>query len=230
MNSTSHFHRKIRSFMPRQGRMTMSQQIAIEQNWSIYGLTIDQAGYFAQLFPNSAPIIMEIGFGNGQSLAAMAAANPHYNYLGIEVHKPGVGQLMNRLNQLQLTNVKIFQQDAVEILQQIPDNSLSGIQLFFPDPWPKRCHHKRRLVNAEFVQLIHRKLKTGGYFHAATDWLPYAEQILSVLSANQGFKNTSINQMYCPRPDYRPLTKFEQRGLKLGHGVWDLIFISDLSK
>jgi tRNA (guanine-N7-)-methyltransferase len=155
----------------------------------------------------------------------MAADNPDIDYIGIEVHRAGVGHLMMLLEQQGLTNVKIYCHDAVEIFEQkIPDSTLTGVHLFFPDPWHKKKHHKRRIVRTSFVELLVKKLKVGGYFHAATDWQNYAEAILEQLSANAGLHNTSLTGDYCERPDYRPLTKFEQRGLRLGHGVWDLIF------
>ena len=172
-----------------------------------------------------APLIVEIGFGNGDSLAKMAAANPDNDYIGIEVHRPGVGHLMMLLDQQGLTNVRIYCHDAIDIIEhKIADNSLAGVHLFFPDPWPKKKHHKRRIVRPSFVELLARKLKPGGYFHAATDWQNYAEHMLEVLSAGAGISNTSHTGDYCERPEYRPLTKFEQRGIRLGHGVWDLIF------
>ncbi len=170
-------------------------------------------------------MIVEIGFGNGDSLAKMASANPDHDYIGIEVHKPGVGHLLILLHEQALTNVRVYCHDAIEILEQkLPDHSLAGLHLFFPDPWHKKKHHKRRIVRPSFVDLLNKKLQVGGYFHAATDWQHYAESMLEVLSASEGLKNTSLSQDYCERPDYRPLTKFEQRGLRLGHGVWDLIF------
>jgi tRNA (guanine-N7-)-methyltransferase len=218
-------HRRIRSFMPRQGRATPSQKNALDTLWDKYGLDPQQPCDFTQIFPQAAPLILEIGFGNGDSLAAMAAANPQLNYLGVEVHRPGVGRLMLLLEEKGLTNVRIYQHDAIEILEQrIPDHSLAGVQLFFPDPWQKRCHHKRRIVKPSFVELLTQKLVTGGYFHAATDWEHYAKDMLKVISANPKLVNASKTQTFCERPDYRPLTKFEQRGIRLGHGVWDLIF------
>jgi len=177
------------------------------------------------VFGRVAPIIVEIGFGNGDSLAKMAAANPDTDYIGIEVHRPGVGHLMMLLDLQGLTNVRIYCHDAIDILEhKLPDASLTGVHLFFPDPWPKKKHHKRRIVRPSFITLLLKKLKVGGYFHAATDWENYAENMLEVLSADAGLLNSSETGDYCPRPEYRPLTKFEQRGLRLGHGVWDLIF------
>ena len=216
---------RIRSFIRRQGRLTPGQEVALDQHWSQYGLEPEIYYDFSQVFGRQAPLIVEIGFGNGDSLAKMAAANPDHDYIGIEVHKPGVGHLLILLHEQGLTNVRVYCHDAIEILEQkIPDHSLAGLHLFFPDPWHKKKHHKRRIVRPSFVDLLNKKLQVGGYFHAATDWQHYAESMLEVLSASEGLKNTSLTQDYCERPDYRPLTKFEQRGLRLGHGVWDLIF------
>ena len=216
---------RIRSFIRRQGRTTAGQKLALETLWEKYCLNPDKNYNFKDVFNNQAPLIIEIGFGNGDSLAKMAAANPELNYIGIEVHKPGVGHLMMLLEQQEIKNVKIYHHDAIEILEKhIPDNSLTGIQLFFPDPWHKRRHHKRRIVNTHFLDLLSRKLMKGGYFHAATDWNDYAKDMLKILSADIRLINSSSTGDYCERPDYRPLTKFEQRGLRLNHGVWDLIF------
>lgn len=225
MSVTENTPHRIRSFMRRQGRATASQKNALETLWDKYCLDFTQHYNFAEVFQRQAPIIMEIGFGNGESLAAMAEANPHYDYIGIEVHRPGIGHLMLLLEQKGLNNVRIYHHDAIEILEhRIADHSLTGVQLFFPDPWQKRCHHKRRIVKPSFVELLTKKLMTGGYFHAATDWEHYAKEMLGIISANEKLLNTSKNKTYCERPDYRPLTKFEQRGIRLGHGVWDLIF------
>ncbi len=216
---------RIRSFIRRQGRATAGQKLALESLWDRYCLSPQQAYDYDEVFGRPAPLIVEIGFGNGSSLADMAEANPHLNYLGIEVHKPGVGHLMLLLEQRGITNVRIYHHDAIEILEQkIADHSLAGVHLFFPDPWQKRRHHKRRIVRPSFVDLLDKKLRVGGYFHAATDWEHYAKDMLGVLSAGAGLKNTSSGNNFCPRPEYRPLTKFENRGLNLGHGVWDLIF------
>jgi tRNA (guanine-N7-)-methyltransferase len=216
---------RIRSFMRRQGRATVSQKNALESLWDKYCLDPSKPVDFTKVFQRQAPLIVEIGFGNGDSLAEMAEANPQFDYIGIEVHRPGLGHLMLLLEQKAITNVRIYHHDAIEILeQQISDNSLAGVQLFFPDPWQKRCHHKRRIVKPSFVELVTKKLAKGGYFHAATDWEHYAKEMLETISANQKLVNSSKNKTYCERPDYRPLTKFEQRGMRLGHGVWDLIF------
>jgi len=199
--------------------------LALDNHWDKYCLDPNADYDFSQVFGRTAPLIVEIGFGSGDSLAKMAAANPDKDYIGIEVHRPGVGHLMLLLDQLGLTNVRIYCHDAIEIIERkIADNSLAGVHLFFPDPWPKKKHHKRRIVRPSFVELLTRKLQPGGYFHAATDWQNYAENMLEVLSADSGISNTSDTGDYCERPEYRPLTKFEQRGIRLGHGVWDLVF------
>lgn len=216
---------RIRSFIRRQGRATVGQKLALESHWDKYCLSPQQDFDANAAFGRTAPLIVEIGFGNGDSLAAMAQANPQLNYLGIEVHRPGVGHLLMLLEERGIDNVRIYHHDAIEILEQkIADHSLAGVHLFFPDPWHKRRHHKRRIVRPSFLQLLNKKLVAGGYFHAATDWQDYAKDMLGILGADSGLKNASPSGDYCPRPDYRPLTKFENRGLRLGHGVWDLIF------
>jgi tRNA (guanine-N7-)-methyltransferase len=216
---------KIRSFIRRQGRTTPGQQRAIDRLWPIYGLEQNHVINYKDIFGRTAPLIVEIGFGNGESITEMAAKQTDNDYLGIEVHKPGIGHLLLQLEQLEINNVRILCYDAVEILEKnITDNSLAGIHLFFPDPWPKKRHHKRRIVQTEFVDLVTCKLQPGGYFHAATDWQDYAEHMLVVLQKQPNLINQSSDQTYCERPDYRPVTKFERRGLALGHGVWDLIF------
>lgn len=222
MNTSS--HRPIRSFVLRQGRMSNAQTHALETLLPRWGipyretlLDLDTA------FGRSAPKILEIGFGMGDSTAAIAAAHPQNDHLGIEVHGPGVGSLLNQIEALGLTNLRVIQHDAVEVLKHmIAPASLDGVHIFFPDPWHKKKHHKRRLIQPELVALLCEKLKGGGYLHAATDWQEYAEHILSVLSAEPRLANTAAD--YAPKPDYRPLTKFEQRGIKLGHGVWDIVF------
>jgi tRNA (guanine-N7-)-methyltransferase len=217
--------KKIQSFIRRQGRLTPGQQFALDTYWDKYCLNPELDCNFSEVFGRDAPLIMEIGFGNGESLAKMAMANPEQDYLGIEVHRPGVGHLMMVLERDNIRNVRVYCQDAIEILEKrIPDHALAGLHLFFPDPWPKKKHHKRRIVNAGFVALLTKKLVAGGYIHAATDWQHYAEWMLGILKAEPQLQNNSTKGDYCERPDYRPLTKFEQRGLRLGHGVWDLIF------
>lgn len=217
--------RPIRSFVRRQGRLTEGQQFALTQYWNNYGLDPKTPLNPAHSFGRDAPLIIEIGFGNGASLAMMAAANPHIDYIGIDVHRPGVGQLLGLLHAQNLTNVRVYCHDAIEIIEQcIPNNSLYRVQLFFPDPWHKKKHHKRRIVNSIFLALLHKKLTTQGLFHVATDWQQYAQSILTLFANNHAWQNQSKTNDYCPRPEYRPLTKFEQRGLRLGHGVWDLLF------
>jgi tRNA (guanine-N7-)-methyltransferase len=219
------FTQRIRSFIRRQGRLTTGQQYALDHLWEQYVLDPLLDYDFTELFESTADLIVEIGFGNGESLLAMAKANPAVNYLGIEVHRPGVGHLLLQLHDQGVTNVRVYCHDAVEVLERaIRDNSLAGVQLFFPDPWHKTRHHKRRIVRPSFLALLQQKLQAKGYFHAATDWENYAAQMLELLNAEAGFTNTSLQGTYCERPDYRPLTKFENRGLRLGHGVWDIIF------
>jgi len=216
---------RIRSYIRRQGRATAGQKLALEQYWDRYCLDPAEPLALDQAFTRTAPLIVEIGFGNGESLAKMAENNPEYNYLGIEVHRPGVGHLMRLLAEKNLDNVRIYHHDAIEILEQkIADESLAGVHLFFPDPWHKRKHHKRRIVRPSFVELLEKKLQSGGYFHAATDWRHYAQEMLKILSVSCKLVNQVADQQFCPCPEYRPMTKFEKRGLRLGHGVWDLIF------
>lgn len=221
--------RKIRSFVMREGRMTKGQARAMELQWPIMGLT-HEGGMInpAQLFGREAPIVLEIGFGMGKSLVEMAQAEPENEYIGIEVHGPGVGACLSYADELNVTNLHVYKHDAIEVLADcIPDESLSRIQLFFPDPWHKKRHHKRRIVKAEFVQKLRSKLKMGGVFHMATDWENYAEHMVEVMNASEGFSNTAEQGDFVPRPDFRPLTKFEARGHRLGHGVWDIIYRRD---
>ena len=219
-------HRAIRSYTLRQGRLTPAQQRAMDELFPRFGIPSAETPLdFDALFGRAAPRILEIGFGNGDSLAAIAQTHPDNDYLGVEVHTPGVGHLLLKIEELALTNLRVMRDDAVEVLtHRIADASLDAVYLFFADPWPKKRHHKRRIVQEEFAQLLRRKLKPGGRFHMATDWENYAQHMLEVMSAAAGFRNTSPSGGYVPRPDYRPLTKFEQRGQRLGHGVWDLIF------
>jgi tRNA (guanine-N7-)-methyltransferase len=218
--------RRIKSFVLRQGRLSNAQQGAIDSLWENYGLELkDELLDFSQLFEREADTIVEIGFGMGTSLAEMAANNPQNNYIGIEVHRPGVGALLKLVGERDLTNVRVFNADAIEVLaQRIPKNSLSGVYLFFPDPWHKTKHKKRRILQAGFAKTIAHYLKQGGQFHMATDWEDYAKHMMKVMSSAKEYVNLAGENNYMPRPDYRPLTKFEQRGHKLGHGVWDLIF------
>ncbi len=217
--------RRIRSFVRREGRLTPGQQRALDTLWPRYGLAFDAEPDFSHPSGKPAPLTLEIGFGNGDSLAEMAAADPAGLYIGIEVHRPGVGRLLKTLDARGIDNVRVYCHDAVEVLEQrIPDGSLTRVLLFFPDPWHKTRHHKRRIVQPEFVSLVARKLHPGGHFHMATDWQPYAEHMLAVMRAAPGFRNTSPAGDYVERPAYRPVTRFERRGQRLGHGVYDLIF------
>ena len=227
MNEMDQPQRRLRSFVRRQGRMTEGQSRAMETLWQDYGLDLRQGLLNStELFGNDGPVILEIGFGDGVSLLQMAQAAADSNFIGIEVHRPGVGKLINDAHHAGVTNIRVFCEDAIDVLQQcIADNSLDGVQLFFPDPWHKKRHNKRRIVQAEFAQLVRTKLKVGGYFHMATDWEPYAEHMLAVMSAADGYENQAGAEQYSPKPDYRPVTKFERRGERLGHGVWDLVFI-----
>jgi len=219
--------RRIRSFVRREGRLTAGQQRALDELFPRFGIEGgDTPLDFAALYGRDAPTILEIGFGNGDTLATIARNNPDNNYLGIEVHRPGVGHLLMRIEEYGLNNVRVMCADAVEVLQrQIADNSLDSVYLFFPDPWHKKRHHKRRQVQPEWAQLIRRKLKIGGRLHMATDWQEYAEHMLDTLNSAEGYTNQAGAVGYVERPAYRPVTKFEQRGTRLGHGVWDLIFL-----
>lgn len=216
--------REIKSFVMRAGRMTPGQQRGLDDGLPKFGLNLSQGMIdFEQLFARQAPTTLEIGFGMGLSLLEMAAAAPEQNFIGIEVHRPGVGSLLNGLINQQLSNVRVYQEDAIEVLRQsIPDASLDRLLLFFPDPWHKARHHKRRIVQPEFAQLVRSKLKVGGVFHMATDWEPYAEYMLEVMNVAPGYQNLSAAGNWVERPAERPVTKFERRGQKLGHGVWDL--------
>ncbi len=217
-------NRPIRSFVLRQGRVSPGQQRAVETLMPRYGIQYAaQPLNLAQAFGRDAPKILEIGFGMGDSTATIALAHPENDYLCLEVHTPGVGNLLKLTDTQQLTNIRIIQHDAVEVMRDmLGDGTLDGVHIFFPDPWHKARHNKRRLIQAPFVAQLVQKLKPGGYIHVATDWQDYAEQVLRVLSEEPLLQNTAAD--YAPRPDYRPLTKFEKRGINLGHGVWDLVF------
>jgi len=217
-------HPAIRSFVLRQGRVSNAQRRAVDTQLSVYGVAYAPRELaFEQVFGRCAPTILEIGFGMGETTARIAQAHPENNYLGIEVHTPGVGSLLKLIVENGLVNLRLIQHDAVEVLQHmIAPASLAGAHIFFPDPWPKKRHHKRRLIQPGFVALLASRLAPGACLHAATDWQEYAEQILAVFGAEPALANTAPG--FAPRPDYRPQTKFESRGLKLGHGVWDIIF------
>ena len=230
MTTDSGAHPRIRSYVLRAGRVGSGQARALAEIGPQFMLpyqpaVLDFDAVFGRSASNSnpAPRILEIGFGMGEGLAEIAAAHPENDYLGVEVHTPGVGALLKQLGERGLINVRVIQHDAVEVLSHmLAPACLSGIHIFFPDPWHKKRHHKRRLIQPPLVQLLSSRLQPGGYIHLATDWQDYAEQMLAVLSAEPLLQNTVAD--YAPRPGTRPLTKFEQRGLRLGHGVWDLLF------
>ncbi|MDO8933974.1 MAG: tRNA (guanosine(46)-N7)-methyltransferase TrmB [Rhodocyclaceae bacterium] len=220
----SELHRPIRSFVLRQGRVSNAQARYLEEGMPRWGIPYRAALLdLDAAFGRRAPRILEIGCGMGETTATIAAAHAENDYLGIEVHTPGVGSLLKEIAVRELSNLRVVQHDAVEVVRDmLPPASLAGIHIYFPDPWPKKRHHKRRLIQAPFVALLASRLAPGGYFHCATDWEEYAEQMLEVLAGEPLLENTAAG--FAPRPDYRPLTKFEQRGQRLGHGVWDVIF------
>ena len=217
-------HRPIRSFVLRGGRMSPAQQRALDTLSSKYGIPFQSTPLdFDHVFGRRAPRVLEIGFGMGETTATIAAARPDDDFVGVEVHPPGVGSLLKQIEERGLTNLRVIQHDVVEVVAgMIPPRSLAAIHVFFPDPWPKKRHHKRRLLTAPFVHELALRLVPGGTLHVATDWEDYAQEILAVLAAEELLASTAPD--FAPRPAYRPLTKFENRGLKLGHGVRDLIF------
>ncbi|MFQ6332366.1 tRNA (guanosine(46)-N7)-methyltransferase TrmB [Methylophilus sp. 3sh_L] len=219
------YQRRIRSFVLRQGRLTKGQERALQTAWPQFGIEYTpQPLDLNQAFARSeSKKILEIGFGMGDATAKIAQTLPDCDFLAVEVHTPGVGSLLKLMQEGDIQNIRIIQHDAVEVLQHmLADGALDGVHIFFPDPWHKKRHHKRRLIQAEFVNLLCSKLKAGAYIHVATDWQEYAEWVLEVLRAEPQLQNTAVE--YAEKPSYRPLTKFENRGLKLGHGVWDLVF------
>jgi tRNA (guanine-N7-)-methyltransferase len=216
---------RIRSFVTRAGRLSTAQARAIDTLGPQFCIPyVKQAFDFDQSFRRGAPTILEIGFGMGDTTAKIAAGMPDKNFVGVEVHTPGVGSLLKLIGEQNLQNLRVIQHDAFEVVtHMVKPDSLAGVHVFFPDPWHKARHNKRRLIQPAFVQLLASRLAPGGYLHCATDWQEYAEQMLQVLGDEPTLKNTADG--YAPRPDYRPVTKFENRGLKLGHGVWDLVFV-----
>ncbi len=227
MENEQALHREIKSFVLRQGKITQGQQRAIEELMPVYGLqyTGEQLD-LASAFGRDNPKLVEIGFGMGHATWQIAKNNPKNDYLGVEVHLPGVGALLMQMRDNDVGNLRLIRHDAVEVLRNmLADDSISGFHIYFPDPWHKKRHHKRRIIQSEFVNLLCQKLKSGGYIHLATDWEEYAKWMLDILRSNSQLVNKSTSNDYVPRPDYRPLTKFENRGVKLGHGVWDLIFV-----
>lgn len=223
--------RQVRSYVRRQARFSQGQKFALENYWPHYGLEFTpQLINYAQVFGRQATTVLEIGFGMGNSLLEMAKAMPDKNFIGIEVHRPGIATLLRNIEEQNLGNIRIYKVDANDVLEHcIPDKSLDEVLLYFPDPWPKKRHQKRRIVQPKFIELVRRKLRMGGIFHMATDWQHYAEHMLSLMSQAPGFINQAGVGNYAKRPTYRPLTKFEARGQKLGHGVWDLIFTKNAS-
>lgn len=219
--------RTIKSFVLRAGRVSNRQQQALDHFLSAYELPLVSTPWdLAEAFGREADTIVEIGFGMGASLIAMAQQQPELNFIGIEVHRAGIGSLVADLQDHAITNVRIVPHDAVEVFKShLADDSVAGVQIFFPDPWHKTRHHKRRLIQSEFVNLLIKKIKMGGFIHCATDWQNYAEHMQAILSAKPSLRNTQVDGGFSPRPATRPLTKFEQRGNRLGHGVWDLIYI-----
>ena len=224
--STGKVMRKVRSFVLREGRLTAGQQRALDTLWPRYGLERSGGLLEAQaVFGRDAPRVLEIGYGMGQSLVQMAATEPDKDFIGIEVHRPGVGALLMAIEESGVTNLRSYCDDAVDILEQcIADDSLSRVQLYFPDPWHKKKHHKRRIVQPAWVQLVQRKLASGGVLHMATDWQDYADHMLAVMQVESGWQNLAGDQEFSARPAWRPETKFERRGARLGHGVWDLLY------
>ena len=218
--------RSIRSFVMRGGRITEAQQRALDLLWPQYGIPFEATPLdLDTVFGRSAPVTLEIGFGNGDNLADQAAAHPERNFLGVEVHRPGVGRLLLSLEDRQLRNAKVICHDAVEVLtHQVPPQSLSEVVILFPDPWHKKRHHKRRLVQAPFVELVTDRLVFGGVLRFASDWQPYADAVLEVLNANPRLRNTATGGGFIPRPGERNPTRFERRGERLGHDVWDIAF------
>lgn len=218
--------KSIRSYVVRAGRMTDGQKAAFEKYWPDYGLSLHDGSLdAAKQFGRNAPQVLEIGFGMGGSLLQMIQAEPEKNFIGIEVHSPGVGRLINDAGKLELPNLRVFLADAIDVLEDcIADASIDRFQVYFPDPWHKKKHNKRRLIQSDFVQKIRTKLKVGGVLHLATDWEQYAAHMLEVMDASEGYKNTMGPGQYSPRPSFRPVTKFEKRGERLGHGVWDLLY------
>lgn len=223
--STEVSHRPVRSFVRRSARMTPAQRAAIESRWSTFGL--DNTGLLDldTVFGRRAPRVLEVGFGNGETLVSLAESHPDRDYLGIDVYEPGIGRLLAAIAEKNLSNVRLLRVDAVDVLRMsLPAASLAEVLLLFPDPWPKKRHHKRRLVQADFVRQVATSLAPGGVFHLATDWQNYAEHMLAVLEAEGALVNLAGRGNFCEDREHRPVTKFERRGQRLGHGVWDLRF------
>lgn len=216
--------RKIRSYVRREGRITSAQQTAFDAYWATFGVTFPSNPDWCAIFNRLAPLVVDIGFGNGESVIALARAHPEWNIIGVEVYRPGIGHLFRQLQEQQITNVRVICYDAVEVLQTaFAAQSLSRVQVFFPDPWPKKRHHKRRIIQADFIHLVASRLQPGGILAVATDWQDYAEHMLTVLAAEPLLINNAT--AYAARDALRPLTKFERRGQRVGHEIWDLNFM-----
>lgn len=227
VNEDGKIVRRIRSFVRREGRLTKGQEKAMGECWPTMGIDfVQQCLDWKEVFGNDNPVVLEIGFGMGASLVEMAKNAPEKNFIGIEVHSPGVGACLASAQEAGVTNLRVMCHDAVEVFEHmIPDNSLVTLQLFFPDPWHKKRHHKRRIVQLGFAEMVRQKLIIGeGIFHMATDWENYAEHMIEIMNEAPGYKNIAVDGDFIPRPDERPLTKFEARGHRLGHGVWDIKF------
>lgn len=219
------YRRGIKSFVIRAGRLTKGQEGALERQWPIMGMELEDGAIDpAKVFGRDGHVVLEIGYGMGQSLVQMAQAAPEKDFIGVEVHLPGVGSLLHHAEEAGVSNLRTYKDDAIEVLKLIPDNSIDTVQLFFPDPWHKKKHHKRRIVNNEFSQTLRRVLKPGGIFHMATDWEPYSEHMLEVMDVAEGYENIAGSEKFVDRPQHRPYTKFEKRGERKGHGVWDIMY------
>lgn len=228
IKDTKRPRKTIQSFVRRSSKLTPGQRNGINRLWPLYGVEVpDRFIDLDKLFIKNQPNVIEVGFGNGDSLLDMAINNPNKNFIGVEVYEAGIGRLINEAHKLQITNLKVVRFDAVELLKyHITDNSFETFQLFFPDPWHKKKHHKRRIVDSAFLNLISKKVKNNGTIHMATDWEDYAQNIMESMECHSNFKNALGAHIYSPRPKMRPMTKFERRGQRLGHGVWDLVFIN----
>ena len=225
-NQDGQHRRKIKSYVLRQGRLTQAQQHALDHHWAAFGIDYQpELLGLSQVFGNDNPVTIEVGFGNGESLLEQARRHPEQNYIGIEVHGPGVGHLIHLAHQAGLSNLRMIRHDAIEVMRaQVPPDSIACVQLFFPDPWQKKRHHKRRIIRPEFLELVQRVLIPGGLFHMATDWQDYAEYMLEQMEHADDFVNDAGKGNYADNRGERTETRFEKRGIRLGHGVWDLMY------